>query len=45
MRLTWIPYKASEAEIARFSAAIGGLDSGWGAGMGLLAELLAELQA
>lgn len=45
MRLTWVPHEASEAEIACFSAAIEGLDKGWGAGMELLAELLAELQA
>jgi uncharacterized protein YndB with AHSA1/START domain len=45
MRLTWVPHEASKAEIACFAAAIGGMDKGWGAGMELLAELLAELQA
>ena len=45
MRLTWVPHEASEAEIACFAAAIGGADKGWAAGMVLLAELLAELQA
>ena len=45
MRLTWIPYKASEAEEAGFESALGGLDQGWGAGMELLKELLAEQQA
>ena len=45
MRLTWVPHEASEAEIKCFAAAIGGMDKGWGAGMELLAELLAELQA
>lgn len=45
MRLTWVPHEASEAEVACFSAAIEGLDKGWGAGMELLAELLVELQA
>ena len=45
MRLTWVPHEASEAEIACFSAAIDGLDKGWGAGMKLLEQLLAELQA
>jgi uncharacterized protein YndB with AHSA1/START domain len=45
MCLTWVPHKASKAEIACFAAAIGGMDKGWGAGMELLAELLAELQA
>ena len=45
MRLTWVPHKASEAEIACFAGAMAGLDKGWGAGMELLTELLAELQA
>jgi uncharacterized protein YndB with AHSA1/START domain len=45
MRLTWVPHEASEAEIAGFAAATDGMDKGWGAGMELLAELLAELQA
>jgi uncharacterized protein YndB with AHSA1/START domain len=45
MRLTWVPHEASEAEIACFAAAIDGMGKGWGAGMKLLAELLAELQA
>jgi uncharacterized protein YndB with AHSA1/START domain len=45
VRLTWVPHEASEAELACFAAAIGGIDRGWAAGMKLLAELLAELQA
>ena len=45
MRLTWAPHEASAAEIACFAGALAGLDKGWGAGMKLLAELLAELQA
>ncbi len=45
MRLTWVPHEASEAEVACFAAAIGGMDKGWGAGMELLTALLAELQA
>ena len=45
LRLTWVPHEASEAEIACFAAAIDGMDKGWAAGMELLAELLAELQA
>lgn len=45
MRLTWVPYEATAAEIACFGDAIAGLDKGWGAGMELLAEILAELQA
>ncbi len=45
MHLTWVPHEASEAEITCFAVAIGGMDKGWGAGMDLLEELLAELQA
>jgi uncharacterized protein YndB with AHSA1/START domain len=44
MRLTWAPYEASDTEIACFAAAIDRMGKGWGAGMQLLAELLAELQ-
>lgn len=45
LRLTWLPHQASDAEITCFAAAIAGMDKGWAAGMELLAELLAELQA
>lgn len=45
LRLTWVPHGSSDAEIAGFSAAIGGMDKGWGAGMDLLTELLAEMQS
>ncbi|MDJ0947736.1 MAG: SRPBCC domain-containing protein [Alphaproteobacteria bacterium] len=45
LRLTWVPHEASAAEIACFAAAMDGMDKGWGAGMALLEELLAELQA
>lgn len=45
VRLTWTPHEASAAEIACFAAALAGMDKGWAAGMKLLAELLAELQA
>ena len=45
LRLTWVPHKASAAEIACFAAALGGMDKGWGAGMELLAALLAEMQS
>ena len=44
LRLTWVPHEASDAEIACFAGALAGLDRGWGAGMALLEELLAELQ-
>jgi hypothetical protein len=45
MRLTWVTHEASEAEIACFAAAMDRMGKGWDAGMKLLAELLAELQA
>jgi len=43
--LTSTPHQAAEAEIACFAAAIASLDKGWGAGMELLADLLAQLQS
>ena len=45
MRLTWVPHDASAAEIACFGEALQGMDKGWGAGMELLSQLLAELQS
>jgi uncharacterized protein YndB with AHSA1/START domain len=45
LRLTWIPYEASEAEVVCFTAAIERIGKGWDAGMELLAKLLAELRA
>lgn len=45
LRLSWVPHQANQAEVACFTAAIAGVDKGWGAGMKLLAELLAELQS
>lgn len=44
LRLEWSPHEASDAEIACFAAAIGGLGRGWNAGMEVLEKLLAELQ-
>ena len=44
LRLTWVPHEASEAEITGFANALSGMDKGWGAGMELLTELLAELK-
>jgi len=45
MRLTWEPHEASEAEIICFAAAIESLGKGWSAGMKILEQLLADLQA
>lgn len=44
MRMTWAPRDASAAEIAMFRSAMAGLGRGWGAGMQLLEQMLAELQ-
>jgi uncharacterized protein YndB with AHSA1/START domain len=45
MRLVWTPHDASEAEIACFAAAMDNMGKGWGMGMQVLEDLLAELQA
>ena len=45
LRLVWTPHEASEAEIAMFAGALEGMGRGWGMGMDILDELLAELQA
>lgn len=45
MRLVWTPHEASEAEIACFAAAMDNMGKGWGMGMQVLEDLLAELQA
>jgi hypothetical protein len=45
LRLTWVPYEASDAEIACFAGAIDGMGRGWDAGMKLLADLLSALQS
>ena len=44
LRLTWAPHEASAAETAAFSGAMDSLDRGWGAGMELIGELLAEMR-
>ena len=44
MVLTWQPMDASAEEIACFAAAVDGMGKGWGAGMDLLEQILAELQ-
>ncbi|WP_371169653.1 SRPBCC family protein [Aliiroseovarius sp. 2305UL8-7] len=45
MRLEWVPDGATEAELACFKGAMAGLDHGWGAGMDMLAQILADLQS
>ncbi len=43
MTLEWTPHEATEAENAAFAAALDNLDQGWGKGMDVMAEILAEL--
>lgn len=45
VRLSWVPYDPTDAEIACFAGAMEGFGSGWGAGFAILDDLLAELQA
>ena len=45
VRLTMVPLDATEAEIACFSAAMAGMDKGWGSGFKVLDEILGELRA
>ena len=43
LTLEWVPHEATEAEAESFAAAIDQLGQGWGKGMDVLAEVLAEL--
>lgn len=45
VRLTMVPLNATDAEVACFAKAMGGLDSGWGSGFAIIATMLAEMQA
>lgn len=45
VRLTWVPFNATDAEIACFSGAVAGMGKGWESGFAIMDELLAELQA
>jgi uncharacterized protein YndB with AHSA1/START domain len=45
LRLEWSPHEATDAEIACFAGAVENLGKGWGAGMAMLEEMLADLQA
>lgn len=44
LRLEWTPHEATEAEIACFATAMENMGMGWGAGMDVLATILAEIQ-
>ncbi len=43
LTLDWTPYDASEAENAAFAAAMEQLGQGWGKGMDVIAEIVADL--
>ncbi len=45
VRLSQVPFEATDAEIACFAEAMANMDKGWGAGYTIMDELLAELQA
>ena len=45
MRFVWSPHEASDIECATFEGAMAGLGKGWGSGMAIIDEILAELQA
>ncbi len=42
LTLIWEPFEATDAELAMFADAIPNLENGWGAGMDVIAEILAE---
>lgn len=44
VRLTWVPFEATEAEIACFAGAMDGFGKGWESGYAIIDDLLAELQ-
>ncbi|WP_339747717.1 SRPBCC domain-containing protein [uncultured Maricaulis sp.] len=45
VRLTWVPFEASEAERACFAGAVNHMGKGWESGYAIMDELLAELKA
>jgi len=44
VRLSWIPFEASDAEITCFSDSVGQMGEGWESGYAVIDEILAELQ-
>ena len=44
MTLEWTPHDATGAENTAFAGAMEGLDHGWGKGMDIIAEIVAELE-
>jgi len=45
VRLSWVPFEATDAEIACFAGAIGSMGKGWESGYSIMDALFAELQA
>ncbi len=45
VRLTWVPFEATDAEIACFAGTMDRFGKGWEAGYAILDEMFAELQA
>ena len=43
VQISMVPLDATEAEIACFGGAMGGMDGGWGKGFAVIDEILAEL--
>lgn len=45
VKLTWVPFEATDAEIACFAGAMERFGGGWESGYAIMDDLLAELQA
>ena len=45
VRLVWLPFEASDAEIACFAGAVANMGKGWESGYAIMDELFAELLA
>ena len=45
VRLHWVPFEATDVEIACFAGSVANMGSGWGSGFALMDELLAELRS
>jgi uncharacterized protein YndB with AHSA1/START domain len=45
VRLSWVPFEATQAELTCFAGAVEQMGKGWESGYAIIDELLAELQA
>ena len=45
VRLTWVPFEATEAELACFAGAVEGMGKGWESGYAIMDEIFKELIA